>query len=309
MNVAMAKIKTIEIDGFLGEGRLVWDLDPDVNILGGKNGGGKSTVLNMCYNLLSSDGIESGLTTRYKKLCSAITITLCNGWKVCWPGGQGFILGLKDQTVKHPLSISDENGQKRSYQELREHIDIRMVNSFEQHVEEVKKYDTQQTFQDLKNPTMLDIMIQDQINVRNKNIAETMEKFMDNPDMDAQKQFSSMTREVYSEIEEFFESYEGNLNSKFEFHRNGQTFGFEALSMGEKQILLLFLTVCNMNHKECIMLMDEPDLSMHVDWKKKLVTSLNKLNPNMQLIITTHAPSLIRGWYDKVKEMDQLIMR
>lgn len=52
--------------------------------------------------------------------------------------------------------------------------------------------------------------------------------------------------------------------------------------------------------------MDEPDLSMHVDWKEKFVTTLRKINPNMQLIIATHAPSLIEGWFDKVKEVCEI---
>ena len=41
----MVTIKKIEIEDFLGQGNLVWNLDPEVNILGGKNGSGKSTIL------------------------------------------------------------------------------------------------------------------------------------------------------------------------------------------------------------------------------------------------------------------------
>ena len=57
----------------------------------------------------------------------------------------------------------------------------------------------------------------------------------------------------------------------------------------------------------CIFFMDEPDLGMHVEWKQKLILAMRKMNPNMQIILSTHAPSMIEGWYEKVKEMNQII--
>jgi predicted ATP-binding protein involved in virulence len=78
------------------------------------------------------------------------------------------------------------------------------------------------------------------------------------------------------------------------------------LSTGEKQLLLIFLTAFNSNKRPCIMLMDEPDLGIHIDWKKKLISSIRELNPNAQLILSTHSPSMIEGWFDNVKEMDEI---
>jgi predicted ATP-binding protein involved in virulence len=52
--------------------------------------------------------------------------------------------------------------------------------------------------------------------------------------------------------------------------------------------------------------MDEPDLSMHIDWKEILISELHELNPNMQIILSTHAPSVIMQWRDRVKEVGQL---
>lgn len=306
----MSKISKIEIENFFNKGNLEWNLHSDVNILGGKNGGGKSTILRMCNTLLTADGVEKELHSKFGRICSKIQITLTNGWIIEWDGSTDCVLLLDDSTTfSFDFSIYDNKGNERTYNELHDCIIVNMVNSFEQHVDSVKSYDIQRTYQQMKDPTLLDLMIQDQINLRNKDIAETMEQFMDNPNPEAQSQYSAMTREIYATLDNFFNDYEGKLNSKFVFQRNGHSFGFEALSMGEKQILLIFLTVCNMKHKECVLLMDEPDLSMHVDWKKRLVSALHDLNPNMQLIITTHAPSLVRGWYDKVKEMNELIQR
>ena len=53
----MVTIKKIEIKGFLGKGDFEWILDPVVNILGGKNGSGKSSIFKLCYTLLSDERI------------------------------------------------------------------------------------------------------------------------------------------------------------------------------------------------------------------------------------------------------------
>jgi hypothetical protein len=41
----------------------------------------------------------------------------------------------------------------------------------------------------------------------------------------------------------------------------------------------------------------------------KIIKELHELNPNMQIILSTHAPSVITGWHDKVREVNQLIKK
>ena len=81
----MVTIKKIEIEDFLGQGDLVWNLDPEVNILGGKNGSGKSTILKFCYGMISyvikSDLlILEALEKQYKKKFNCFKIYLSNEW-------------------------------------------------------------------------------------------------------------------------------------------------------------------------------------------------------------------------------------
>ena len=49
----MVTIKKIEIKDYFGKGNFEWNLDPVVNILGGKNGSGKSSLFKLCYTLLA----------------------------------------------------------------------------------------------------------------------------------------------------------------------------------------------------------------------------------------------------------------
>ena len=114
--------------------------------------------------------------------------------------------------------------------------------------------------------------------------------------------------DIYEIMDQFYNSsLTVERNPLFTFKcKDSSIIDFTHLSTGEKQLLLILLMVFNTEKKECIFFMDEPDLSMHVDWKEKFVSTLRKINPNMQLIIATHAPSLIEGWFDKVKEVCEI---
>lgn len=63
------------------------------------------------------------------------------------------------------------------------------------------------------------------------------------------------------------------------------------LSSGEKQ--LLFILVETLAADISTILVDEPELSMHVDWQKHLVRGMQTLNPQAQCILATHSPEIM----------------
>ncbi len=80
------------------------------------------------------------------------------------------------------------------------------------------------------------------------------------------------------------------------------------LSAGEKQILVILLTVLVQDNKPSVIFMDEPEISLHFDWQKKLIKYIREINPNAQLILATHSPAVImEGWLDKVSDVRDLI--
>jgi ABC-type cobalamin/Fe3+-siderophores transport system ATPase subunit len=72
---------------------------------------------------------------------------------------------------------------------------------------------------------------------------------------------------------------------------DGSKLGLPSLSSGEKQLFFICLTALQSGNHSLIV--DEPELSMHVDWQRKLVASLRELNANMQLIMATHSPEIM----------------
>lgn len=69
------------------------------------------------------------------------------------------------------------------------------------------------------------------------------------------------------------------------------------LSAGEKQ--LLTFVAYNIFHNNTIFFIDEPELSLHVDWQSKLFSLLKDQNPTNQFIISTHSPFIYSIFPDK----------
>ncbi len=70
-----------------------------------------------------------------------------------------------------------------------------------------------------------------------------------------------------------------------------------ALSSGERQIFIM-LAHLSMNRrllKDGVFMVDEPELSLHMDWQNMFVDAVQTANPKLQLILATHAPAIIGG--------------
>lgn len=81
------------------------------------------------------------------------------------------------------------------------------------------------------------------------------------------------------------------------------------LSSGEKQMLIILLTVLIQNRRNAIMIMDEPEISLHFDWQRRLLEDILQLNPSLQLLVATHSPAVVmNGWVDRVSEINELII-
>lgn len=76
------------------------------------------------------------------------------------------------------------------------------------------------------------------------------------------------------------------------------------LSAGEKNILIILLTVILQDREPCVLLLDEPEICLHIDWQEHLLDYILQLNPHVQLILSTHSPAIVmNGWIDTVTEI------
>lgn len=99
-------------------------------------------------------------------------------------------------------------------------------------------------------------------------------------------------------------------DNEISFSQMGCTLIPYQLSSGEKQILAILLTVLVEDNKPYVLFMDEPEVSMHIEWQKQLIELILELNPNVQIILTTHSPAVImNGWMDKVTEVSDITVK
>lgn len=95
--------------------------------------------------------------------------------------------------------------------------------------------------------------------------------------------------------------------SKFSVITEDSILPVGALSSGEMQVLLILLRVFLLGQRESIVLIDEPENSLDIDWQFELINLLVHFNPNAQFFITTHSPALFGdGWGDRVWYMEQI---
>ncbi len=314
----MVTIKKIEIKDYFGKGNFEWNLDPVVNILGGKNGSGKSSLFKLCYALLTNEKIDGKTDDHFSALFERVSMTLSNDWTVVWVKPEfrkEYILEIGGSTPQlyRDIILLNEKGEFQDQSKRNEFIKAFMVNSFEQDYVSLitRMQDQKHLYHSNIGAIPLDSLIDNEINLRNKNLSAAVDKYMDESadEIAALNEYKKKHNMINASLSHFMTEYDKKISSDFVFSKKGEKISWQSLSMGEKQILLLLLMVSNTQQQPCIFLMDEPDLSMHIDWKEILVKELHELNPNMQIILSTHAPSVITGWHDKVKEVNQLIKK
>lgn len=301
-----------------------WSLNDSVNILGGMNGSGKSTIVKTCFQMLRYGRLVTpALANRF----TSVEIQMSNGFVLKCNKRNLLKYKLEDNSIVPELDengvqvttmsphviVFDQNGEKKDYRDLNVANSVYFLSPFEQNISDAIRMSKLRQEDEDTPETYIDALIQEQLNVRNSNFAGIMERLLASVNNDvvarAFKEDASVKQymQLYIAIQSFLDGYGVHLNNKLSFDRNGNNIKYSDMSMGEKELLLILLTVSNTNVAPCIVFLDEPDLSMHVDWKKKLIKVLHNLNPNMQLILTTHAPSMVRGWYDNVFNMNDLM--
>ena len=76
--------------------------------------------------------------------------------------------------------------------------------------------------------------------------------------------------------------------------------GIEALSSGEKQIVLMLGEIQRRIRRGSVLLMDEPEIHLHPRWQRLLIRALSDLcsQHDAQMIVTTHSEEIANAFYE-----------
>jgi len=85
----------------------------------------------------------------------------------------------------------------------------------------------------------------------------------------------------------------------------GDSFTFDGLSSGQKEIIsTLFLVWYHTQGRPCVVLIDEPELHLNIQWHRSFVNKLFELAPRNQYIVATHSVDVM----DSVEKDRRLIL-
>lgn len=84
-----------------------------------------------------------------------------------------------------------------------------------------------------------------------------------------------------------------NKNLPIFSNYSGETFDIKQLSSGEKQLFLRVLAIKMLKPNNSIIMIDEPETSLHPKWQQKIVRVLEKVGHNNQIILATHSPHVL----------------
>ncbi len=73
----------------------------------------------------------------------------------------------------------------------------------------------------------------------------------------------------------------------------GEEFDINELSSGEKQLFLRTLSIKMLEPEDSIILIDEPELSLHPKWQQQIIKVYQSIGKNNQIIVATHSPHLL----------------
>ena len=263
-------ISRIEIDAlWSGRRHVVWDLQPGVNILSGVNGVGKSTILRkVVHHLICTD--------KMKREMDGVHLTL-------YPEGSEGVDFDVIRSFDRPVG-SSEFMKKVTDTNLNTELDFHL-------------YQLQRSYLDY------------QVNLSNR----MLELFTSSaPDAHEKAALLGQEKAHFQDIvDELFAETGKKINRKsneIEFEQIGESILPYQLSSGEKQMLIILLTVLVQNRRPCVLFMDEPEVSLHIEWQQKLITIIRDLNPHVQVILTTHSPAVImNGWMDCVTDVEDIV--
>lgn len=326
------KLNEFIIKELYGEYSFRWKLDEKVNILAGINGSYKSTLLKIIRELCYVNSLNDNYHL------SVATLSFSDEIFLKYKRFEDSLLKLRNESDKDEMLQEIAANVKADFRDIDEKglsdrilkadiIAIKKsrekfpVNKFKEliRVDYISTFDVPVITDDKAKKSALDIKLEDlekeyayYLSDLAKEISSKVIKDgnIDKADLDAiyrqRENFLSIINDAFSDTNKVLDTSKSRLEFKL---NNGKLLNTMNLSSGEKQFLIIMLTVLLEKEQEYILLMDEPEISMHFGWQRNLLLNIQKLNPNSQIILVTHSPALIMdGWEQLVTNMNEIRM-
>ena len=308
-------IKSIKISQLFGDKDIKWNLQK-TNVLVGKNGMGKSTILQLIIATLSKKD-----TFKKSSLCESITILT----------EQEDIFSMRNEAITDEIrkallkalqdnpkileQIKNESDNKFNSEQFYENLnnpynksELTAFISSSNDNDDKLNFEFISTVNLNANSTQNLSLANGEIqNILDLEIQTELQRLLAINDEVLNKQLITALNIMFSESEK---KVRLNTDFELEFFINNETLYFPQLSSGERQVIYILLKVAIATRNNALILMDEPEISLHLSWQEKLLTQIRKINPNSQIIIVTHSPAIVmNGWLDCFVDIQDIIVK
>ena len=286
------KIKNLHIKEFKGLRDISINFEKndeplDLVVLAGSNGSGKTRILESILRYFQDhlnykqNNIEAGIFYEEKE-------------KNCISNVGDFFDGLENfsyREVNNPLH--------EKYIEIKKKLDI---------LPKIIYVPTEINFQKMNVASTTLVQEYKFINIVNTNLIKDIPSYIATKMISAMlknknEKVGDVQKKVFDEINEIFENLSINVkvedisqdgrNITLFTNSSGDEFDINELSSGEKQLFLRTLAIKMLNPENSIILIDEPELSLHPKWQQRIVDVYRKIGKNNQIIIATHSPHIL----------------
>lgn len=324
-----------------------WSFNDSVSVLVGDNGLGKSTTLQILYCLLIPQALENN--PKIIPLFSSAELHLTNGYIISFTtknkGVNPEIFNLisrimEDSDLIKVLDKQINKKQRNKKQKIEIKTKINDILNFATNLSNddisIVGKEIIITIQDKEGKRVKSSELVELFNIElvstlfmNANSANEIKGSDGNVftilDLEIDKQlarFNLMANREHlkdiltSNINKFLMNKKAlfiDQNLLFELDDNLGIITLSDLSSGERQLIYILLKsviLSDEKSKTSILIMDEPEISLHLAWQEKLLRCLYDINPTSQIIVATHSPAIVMdGWMNSYKDMEQIISK
>ena len=301
------KIEKIYISNYKNLKNLEMDFKKDNKILDlvtltGSNGSGKTRILECILNCF-----ENYINSNYKEDKNRLDIYFQENEKKCFNEILDLemffkILNRYNWNKVEPFVLGD-NYKKDDFFEkgkiLKEKLEV---------LPKIIYVPTEINFQKMDTASTTLVQKYKFINIVDTNLIKDIPSFIATKIITAifqnkNEKVGDVQKKVFDEINEIFEILEINVkvedisqdgrNIPIFKNSAGEKFDINELSSGEKQLFLRTLAIKMLNPENSIILIDEPEISLHPKWQQQIVDVYKKIGKNNQIIIATHSPHIL----------------
>ena len=274
----------------------------DLIVLTGSNGSGKTRILECVLSCF-----ENYINSNYQENKNRLDISFQENEKKCFEGnfdlGMFFkILNSYNWKKAEPFILGDDSKKDDFFE--KEKILSDNLKIFPK----IIYVPTEINFQKMNTASTTLVQKYKFINIVDKNLIKDIPSYIATKIITAifqnkNKKVGDVQKKVFDEINEIFgildidvkieDISQDGRNIPIFKNSAGEKFDINELSSGEKQLFLRTLAIKMLNPENSIILIDEPELSLHPKWQQRIIDVYRKIGKNNQIIIATHSPHIL----------------